>query len=52
MPQWKGGEFQTGHKANGFMKRLNWLGKTFHKTIDQKSFPRKTVIDGVKLHHK
>lgn len=28
--EWKGGEFQTGHKANGFMKRLNWFGKTFH----------------------
>ena len=29
-----------------------WLGATFHKTIDEKPFPRKTVIDGVKLHHK
>ena len=29
-----------------------WLGATFHKTIDKKPFPRKTVIDGVKLHHK
>ncbi|OMC30274.1 hypothetical protein A5740_16820 [Mycobacterium sp. GA-1841] len=32
--EWKGGEFQTGHKANGFMKRLNWFGKTFHSAGD------------------
>ena len=34
--EWKGGEFQTGHKANGFMKRLNWFGKTFHSAADAK----------------
>ncbi|CRZ17613.1 DUF4334 domain-containing protein [Mycolicibacterium neworleansense] len=34
--EWKGGEFQTGHKANGFMKRLNWFGKTFHSSADAK----------------
>lgn len=32
--EWKGGEFQTGHKANGFMKRLNWFGKTFNSAAD------------------
>lgn len=34
--EWQGGEFQTGHKANGFMKRLNWFGKTFHSADDAK----------------
>ncbi|ORA21770.1 DUF4334 domain-containing protein [Mycobacterium aquaticum] len=34
--EWKGGEFQTGHKANGFMKRLNWFGKTFNSASDAK----------------
>ncbi|OAN39082.1 DUF4334 domain-containing protein [Mycolicibacterium iranicum] len=34
--EWRGGEFQTGHKANGFMKRLNWFGKTFHSASDAK----------------
>jgi Domain of unknown function (DUF4334)/GXWXG protein len=32
--EWKGGEFQTGHKANGFMKRLNWFGKTFRSATE------------------
>jgi hypothetical protein len=27
--EWKGGEFNTGHRSNGFMNRLNWFGKTF-----------------------
>ncbi|MCV7283558.1 DUF4334 domain-containing protein [Mycolicibacterium flavescens] len=34
--QWKGGEFHTGHKANGFMERLNWFGKTFVSATDAK----------------
>ena len=34
--EWKGGEFATGHQANGFMKRLNWFGKTFHSAADAK----------------
>lgn len=34
--EWKGGEFQTGHKANGFMQRLNWFGKTFVSAADAK----------------
>lgn len=32
--EWKGGEFDTGHKANGFMRRLNWFGKTFRSATD------------------
>ena len=34
--EWKGGEFDTGHGANGFMKRLNWFGKTFVSAFDAK----------------
>jgi hypothetical protein len=34
--EWKGGEFNTGHPANGFMKRLNWFGKTFNSAADAK----------------
>ncbi|WP_422743980.1 DUF4334 domain-containing protein [Mycobacterium sp. WMMD1722] len=34
--EWKGGEFQTGHRANGFMQRLNWFGKTFVSAADAK----------------
>jgi hypothetical protein len=34
--EWKGGEFDTGHRANGFMKRLNWFGKTFVSGTDAK----------------
>jgi hypothetical protein len=34
--EWKGGEFATGHRANGFMKRLNWFGKTFVSATDAK----------------
>jgi hypothetical protein len=34
--EWKGGEFATGHRANGFMERLNWFGKTFHSASDAK----------------
>jgi hypothetical protein len=34
--EWAGGEFDTGHRANGFMKRLNWFGKTFHSATDAK----------------
>lgn len=33
---WAGGEFDTGHRANGFMKRLNWFGKTFVSATDAK----------------
>lgn len=34
--EWQGGEFDTGHRANGFMKRLNWFGKTFVSASDAK----------------
>lgn len=34
--EWKGGEFHTGHTANGFMERLNWFGKTFASPSDAK----------------
>ncbi|MET0475317.1 MAG: DUF4334 domain-containing protein [Mycobacterium sp.] len=34
--EWKGGEFATGHRSNGFMKRLNWFGKTFSSASDAK----------------
>ena len=34
--EWRGGEFNTGHRANGFMNRLNWFGKTFHSADDAK----------------
>ena len=34
--EWKGGEFATGHGANGFMARLNWFGKTFLSASDAK----------------
>lgn len=34
--EWKGGEFATGHRANGFMERLNWFGKTFVSASDAK----------------
>ena len=32
--EWKGGEFNTGHRSNGFMNRLNWFGKTFVSATD------------------
>ena len=28
--EWKGGEFDTGHRMNGVLDRANWFGKTFH----------------------
>ena len=34
--EWKGGEFHTGHRANGFMEKLNWFGKTFVSASDAK----------------
>jgi hypothetical protein len=34
--EWKGGEFATGHRSNGFMKKLNWFGKTFVSASDAK----------------
>jgi hypothetical protein len=34
--EWKGGEFFTGHRANGFMAKGNWYGKTFVSADDAK----------------
>ena len=34
--EWKGGEFATGHRANGFMEKLNWFGRTFNSAADAK----------------
>lgn len=34
--EWKGGEFFTGHQANGFMVKGNWYGKTFVSADDAK----------------
>jgi uncharacterized protein DUF4334/GXWXG protein len=34
--EWKGGEFDTGHRSNGFLNRLNWFGKTFVSATDAK----------------
>jgi hypothetical protein len=32
--EWKGGEFQTGHKMNGQLERAGWFGKTFTSVSD------------------
>ncbi|MGE0214139.1 DUF4334 domain-containing protein [Mycolicibacterium sp.] len=32
--EWRGGEFVTGHRANGFLSTLNWFGKTFRSASD------------------
>jgi hypothetical protein len=34
--EWKGGEFLTGHRANGLLEKGNWFGKTFNSAIDAK----------------
>ena len=34
--EWKGGEFHTGHRSNGFMGSGNWFGKTFVSATDAK----------------
>ena len=34
--EWKGGEFHTGHRSNGFMAKGNWYGKTFVSATDAK----------------
>ncbi len=44
--EWKGGEFDTGHKANGFMNRLNWFGKTFHSAADGNRFSNTEAMNG------
>ncbi|OBC02995.1 DUF4334 domain-containing protein [Mycobacterium sp. 852002-40037_SCH5390672] len=32
--EWKGGEFQTGHKMNGQLEKARWYGKTFKSVRD------------------
>ena len=32
--EWKGGEFQTGHKMNGQLEKAGWFGKTFTSVND------------------
>lgn len=32
--EWKGGEFQTGHKMNGLLEKAGWFGKTFKSVSD------------------
>jgi hypothetical protein len=32
--EWKGGEFQTGHKMNGQLEKAGWYGKTFKSVRD------------------
>lgn len=32
--EWKGGEFQTGHKMNGQLEKARWFGKTFKSVTD------------------
>jgi Domain of unknown function (DUF4334)/GXWXG protein len=32
--EWKGGEFQTGHKMNGQLEKARWYGKTFKSLRD------------------
>lgn len=34
--EWKGGEFITGHRANGRLQKSNWFGKTFVSPTDVK----------------
>lgn len=34
--EWKGGEFDTGHRANGMLVKGNWFGKTFLSPSDAK----------------
>jgi len=32
--EWKGGEFATGHRANGSLAKINWFGKNFKSATD------------------
>jgi hypothetical protein len=34
--EWRGGEFVTGHRANGMLEKGNWFGKTFVSAADAK----------------
>jgi hypothetical protein len=32
--EWKGGEFNTGHRINGLLAKANWFGKTMRSATD------------------
>lgn len=32
--EWKGGDFATGHRANGMLEKLRWFGKNFKSISD------------------
>jgi hypothetical protein len=32
--EWKGGDFPTGHRATGLMRKLGWFGKNFKTARD------------------
>jgi Domain of unknown function (DUF4334)/GXWXG protein len=32
--EWQGGEFHTGHPANGLLEKARWFGKTFNSVDD------------------
>jgi hypothetical protein len=32
--EWKGGDFPTGHRANGSLQKLGWFGKNFKSVSD------------------
>lgn len=32
--EWKGGEFNTGHRINGLLAKANWFGKTMRSAAD------------------
>jgi hypothetical protein len=32
--EWKGGDFLTGHRANGSLQKLGWFGKNFKTASD------------------
>jgi hypothetical protein len=34
--EWKGGEFDTGHRMNGGLEKARWFGKTFNSASDVK----------------
>lgn len=34
--EWKGGEFVTGHRANGMLEKGRWYGKSFVSAADAK----------------
>lgn len=52
--EWKGGEFDTGHKANGFMNRLNgeaslWMEEFRGEMVASMVYDGKPVHDHFKV---